>query len=942
MSAENRNILKSLFDIKPVDETGRVDLGKIQAVSSKLDLSRQSPSKGTFAKVPFEGGNQGYLLRNTTGPFPGLGKDYYGQTKNQNSTKLLEKYINSKLNIRRELKAIGAKVEKGGIDARPRIRPIPNSIKYKVVSIKNQKSEMPDTGYLIPNTEYKNLDKKHETALRQINERITLINDEIITGEPRRIYPFELMTSDVPRTSDVRPSPEIESWIRYATKSTRTNTDSTPVPEHRRTRAEHGSRQGSTVRGAARTVADRLKNLNFERIKLPKFNPGSRLMLLRLNLNKKRLAAYALTGLLAFVIFTSFGQYGINLKNEVMKESNLAVANLERANDNLRAFDFEAASSNFAEAYEEFSKAGESLNFMGASLTSLFAELPGFDKLTAGGAGKLKSAKNLVEAGKLLAEAGKSMSEAVNSLSQTSSILRVNLKLEVNPQYRSTFGDLKQSLMTSGNNLSKASALLAKVSHDDLPEDKREAFLEFQSKLPEFERVVSGAVGYTLFLERFLGAGLATSDDRGTSDVTKKYLVLFQNSSELRPTGGFSGTYAVVTFKDGRLDGFLVDDVYNLDGQLKENIIPPKQLQHITPNWGMRDANWFIDFSASAQKVMEFFSRAAGYEVDGVITMSPRMISDILKVVGPIEMPEYGFAVSDENFLSTIQAEVEYGDNREQPKQVVKDMAPRLLEKIYSAKPDRWLDIFNVFVSGLDQKDILMYFKDLSLESFAAEKDFAGLIKDTDGDYLMVTLTNVKGSKTDRVTDNFLKLNSQFTVYNSQPVIKHRLTITRQHNGGDTKYGFYNKQNPAYVRVLVPEGSELLSISGNSDPGHKQLINYSGTDFKQDNDLFDLESSFRFDDDKGVGTYKESGKTGFAFWLITDPGKQRMVELEYVTPLDSGNNYGIYIQKQPGLEVDNFEFRVGDDYIYNGEFDEDLELRFKAHNLTYILDSLKP
>ena len=135
----------------------------------------------------------------------------------------------------------------------------------------------------------------------------------------------------------------------------------------------------------------------------------------------------------------------------------------------------------------------------------------------------------------------------------------------------------------------------------------------------------------------------------------------------------------------------------------------------------------------------------------------------------------------------------------------------------------------------------------------------------------------------------------------------------------------------------MPEGSELLGISGNSDPGYKPLISYSGTGlpaqagFGQDDNLFKLESGFNLDAEKRVSVYRESGKTGFAFWFITDPGKIKTVELEYAVPLDySEDNYGIYIQKQPGLEVKNFEFRIGDSRVYDGEFDKDLELRFKA------------
>ncbi|MBI4158450.1 MAG: DUF4012 domain-containing protein [Candidatus Yanofskybacteria bacterium] len=957
-----KNVLKVLFDIKPVDKMGRVDIARIYNVQPVVNLGNQKPAKnagfGGHTRIRGSGSSTINSTSQTKNPTNrealsginlvrfGLSPVDYNHTPpvfkvksvvdNHYSVEVrgieppghrvtiryprqttptvlsayqeklvsqdeLEKLLNSKINIKKELKSVGARVEKSSPDAKPRYRPI----------FAKQKSAFPN----YPITQLPIADN-YQPILSQINQKALPETDDWFVGEPREIYPLELTTapedgqaSDSCRTSDVKPSPyfargferaqpEIESWVKYVNNQEPTTNNQSIF--------------------------------NFQILKLSKpdfafivadFKKTSEFVKELVNsiFSRKQLLAVGVMGFFVLV-FISFGQYGISLKNEVMKESNLAVENLERANESLRVFDFESASDNFAEAYGEFSKAGESLNFMGVSITSLFAELPG--------AGKLKSAKNLVEAGKLLAEAGKSMSEAMSSLSETGSVLKLTIPdVSAISDVQNVFGDLKKSLISSSKNLLKVSALLSDISPDDLPEDKRESFLEFQSKLPELEGIVSDAVEYTSFLENLFG-----------SNGVKKYLILFQNDSELRPTGGFPGTYAVVTFKDGRLDGFLVDDVYNLDGQLKENIIPPKPLQHITPNWGMRDANWFIDFSASAQKTMEFFKKEAGYEVDGVITMSPRMISDILKVVGPIEMPEYGFAVSNENFLSTIQAEVEYGDNREQPKKVVIDMAPKLLERINSSDTGKWLDIFNVFISGLDKKDILMYFKDLSLESFVAEKGFGGLVEKTSGDYLMVTLTNVKGSKTDRVTDNAIKVSVRF----EEGRIIHKLELTRQHNGGSTRYGFYNKQNPTYVRVLVPEGSELLSISGNSDPRHKPLINYSDSDlpaqvgFGQDANLFKLESGSNFDSENGVSTYNESGKTGFAFWLITDPGKQKTVQLEYLVPFNDTdynnrqgfNDYGIYIQKQPGLEVDNFEFQVGDALLYNGDFDKDLELTF--------------
>lgn len=601
-----------------------------------------------------------------------------------------------------------------------------------------------------------------------------------------------------------------------------------------------------------------------------------------------------------FLGLNFFGRYGFSLQRELVAEGNLAVQNLENAGENIKNMDFVSASSNFAQAYQEFSKAGDSMNFMGASIGSLLSDLPG--------AGKLKSAKNLVEAGKLMANAGQAMSDAMGELAKTNLILNPLEATGNGVSIGEISTSLKKALMLSQKNLGKAKQLLADVDDSSIPEDKKASFEEFKSKLPLFEKLVDDSVGYSKFLEDFIGT-------RGT----KKYLILFQNPSELRPTGGFPGTYGVVSFKDGKLQEFKVDDIYNLDGQLKELIIPPVQLQHITPNWGMRDANWFIDFPTSARKIVTFFKKEAGYEVDGVITFSPQIVARILDTVGPVEMPEYNLTLDSKNLLPALQEEVEYKGDRKQPKQVIVDLAPQMLQELYSAESGKWLEVFNILVSSLEQKDILMYFRDLNLESFSVDKGFSGQVKKTDSDYLMVTFTNVKGSKTDLVMDSSLKV--QTTTESGD--MKHKVSITRTHNGGSNKYGFYNKQSPTYVRVLVPENAEFISLTGNSKPNFKSLVDYTNSGFKKDVDLAKFEEESYTDKQTGVTFYKEAGKTEFGFWMIINPGETKTLDLEYTVPSFS-QDYQFYIQKQPSLEIDDFKFYMDEKIYFDGPLDKDM------------------
>lgn len=589
---------------------------------------------------------------------------------------------------------------------------------------------------------------------------------------------------------------------------------------------------------------------------------------------------------------------GFVLKNRIIADSNLAFENLERAKSSLENLDFGGAADNFKKSYDGLIKAERDLNIVSGGLASLADNIGG----NFPGGGKLKSAKDMIEAGKLAAEAGRTMAVALAAVSKTGAILNPHDREMIKPGR--IISQLKDAFALAVRNLAEIKIILENVDESAIPENKKETFknLKFRD-LKIFEDLAAGAAEYADFLELIVGI-----------DQPKKYLMLFQNNSELRPTGGFAGSYGVVSFAGGGLQDFFVGDIYNLDGQLKRKIVPPEQLRHITPIWGLRDAAWFADFPASAEKVTEFFREEAGYGVDGVVTVNPDIVAGILEIVGPVEMPEYGMVLDSDNFLAGIQEEIEYGDNRVQPKTVLVDFAPRFLEKLYSADSGEWLDIFRVFGKGLAEKDILLYFNDPDAEKFAVDRGFGGEIEQSSSfsDYLTVNFSNIKGSKTDAVTSNYLKLAVKLEPASAGGELKtsHTLLIARRHNGGGTDYGFYNRQNPAYVRVLIPENAVLTGITGHDRPDFKPLVNYDDS-FERDSDLENFESGFVFDGGFGIDRFAESGKQGIGFWLITDPGETAAVELEYEVPVFD-ERYGFYFQKQPGLDWDNFQYMFSD------------------------------
>ena len=136
----------------------------------------------------------------------------------------------------------------------------------------------------------------------------------------------------------------------------------------------------------------------------------------------------------------------------------------------------------------------------------------------------------------------------------------------------------------------------------------------------------------------------------------RHFLVIFQNQSEIRPAGGFIGSYADVILNRGSLKELKIDDIYNADRQLNLKLIPPKELQGITAKWGARDANWFFDFPTSAQKVISLLEQSDLFlknqiRFSGATAINTKVLATLLELTGPIQLPDYNQTVNSKNFL---------------------------------------------------------------------------------------------------------------------------------------------------------------------------------------------------------------------------------------------------------------------------------------------------
>ncbi len=391
------------------------------------------------------------------------------------------------------------------------------------------------------------------------------------------------------------------------------------------------------------------------------------------------------------------------------------------------------------------------------------------------------------------------------------------------------------------------------------------------------------------------------------ADEPRHLVIMFQNPSEIRPAGGFTGSFAHLTIDKGSLINLEVQDIYDFDGQLNANIIPPYPLQAITTDWEARDANWFFDYPASAKKFIQLLELSKIYEerrvsFSGALAINTNVINDILKIIGPIELADRQLSLNDENFLSEIQRNVETEKN----KSVLKEATPILFEKIGKLSDEQKKMLAETIKFRLENKDVMIYLNDLILNSYLKDLRIGGeiitLAEDFFGEYLAVVNANIAGGKSDAFISQKIKLASQ--VDNSGE-INNQLEITRKHSGENEKDEWYRALNQNFIQLLTPLGSKLVSIEGDDEKIIKPAIDYQAKKYKTDPDIKEIENGD-----------EQFGKTYFSTWFNVPAGKEKTLVATYRNPkkfdLISGlaeQKYSFIFEKQSGVES-GLEFSI--------------------------------
>ncbi len=393
-------------------------------------------------------------------------------------------------------------------------------------------------------------------------------------------------------------------------------------------------------------------------------------------------------------------------------------------------------------------------------------------------------------------------------------------------------------------------------------------------------------------------------------------LLLFQNPSEIRPGGGFVGSYADLTVSRGQMTNIDVRDIYDPDGQLDQKVVPPKQLQTLSERWGARDANWFFNFPTSAKTIVNFLEASKMYSersvtFDIAVALNIRVLESLLNITGSIPIPEYNKVITSANFLSEIQREVEAGDDKKagEPKRILKVITPILLERLNTLSDNERKALFEAIKNAIQKKDIMLHAKEPALADFLATNGLDGSVSNLPssfwGSYLGVVNANIAGGKSDAFVTEDVRTNIDIDVNGNTFT---NTDITRTHLGNKEKDPWWRATNKNFIQIFTEPNATLVALDGNDTKASYSTLDYAHSNYTQNHDLAAIETRDVYLTNYKVWQRQDSGKNVFATWLMLPAGNSKTLHARYQTqyanlpPLASGQTYTFIFERQSGVK----------------------------------------
>ncbi len=454
--------------------------------------------------------------------------------------------------------------------------------------------------------------------------------------------------------------------------------------------------------------------------------------------------------------------------------------------------------------------------------------------------------------------------------------------VEIKKVYANKSKDPGADFLKASNSFKSGLILLQKVKiSGQLPKD-------FEEALTALDPIISLFASYPEILVNILGFV-----------EEKTYLVLFQDSTKLRPGGGIIESFAIIKVRNGKITDFELKNVDKLNAELKGRIEPPFAVRRYLsiPNLYLQDSNFEPDFVKSAISASNIYSMASKNKVDGVIGTDLFFLKNLLSTIGQVRLSPSGKKITPDNLFEEV--------SKHENKDFLGDLAVSLENELKVGNTPYLLLLQNIG-KGVLEKHLTFAFEDKSAQSLFTANGWSASLWDNReeekgkiNDYLGISEANLG----DGYINFFISrsVSKKLLIYDDGRVSS-KLTIAFKNNSTKDKLeGNYKN----YLQLILPEGSKITSIFIDNE---EVSINDSVTDPS----VYE-KRGFRPPAGIEVEGRKAMGKSIFGFLISVEPNLIKTVTVSYDLPYSVSTSaksvdYSLKVFKQPGTMSYPFDF----------------------------------
>lgn len=365
--------------------------------------------------------------------------------------------------------------------------------------------------------------------------------------------------------------------------------------------------------------------------------------------------------------------------------------------------------------------------------------------------------------------------------------------------------------------------------------------------LSNFSKNYDSIKNYVELLKAYIGNG----EDR-------LYLIAAQNSAEIRASGGFPGSIGTIKIEDGILSIGDFNPVYQVLASVNPSsaAATTEELSYFTfwVNYP-RDACYNPYFERVAFMMAKGYEAKMGDEIDGVISLAPQIIQEILKTTNEKVTLSDGTVLDGTNATKVLQHDIYYkyfsrvntssGSNNKCDElfaETAKQTMSLFTEKFSIDSFAKYIDIFK---NGAKDRIVLLWHSDEKAQQLIRDLNCAGSLASDNatGVYFSCSVPSKLGWYFDLDTKvNPPKTNSDGTnTYTVNVTLSNILTNEDIKNCGNYILGDNAGTIVGNVHLVAPTDGTISDIKGiHTNQGEYQgfdIYNAIGLSIRKDNPI---------------------------------------------------------------------------------------------------------